>query len=348
VRLPLPEIPILAGSPKGNDLAAVYPNGLLTLDYWDLWCLLAAKQRFRSQLSSLRDSLIAIRRGERAFFGGRREDVEDLISLIYDLEQRIKGIGSVDDILSGIPEKLIKKESQKAIRNIMESRGYYPPSQAMLRSPRRLLFTEAMRGMWSRLPFDPSAIAENLRPLFIPKKSPGYFPKGTTFALGRRVEKAIDKELYKANESVGINRRGYHYAVYRAALTLFHEQNHWDDSYGTMGELGQAWVSEILGTTADDIGVEFEVFLKDALMFFCWENYGLSDSKQICEFVNKLDVEQRTIAARMLTDIRNRSQEGFQEFRAETAQLFLNGIVFPRATPIVTLVPSPPIEIREG
>lgn len=33
-------------------------------------------------------------------------------------------------------------------------------------------------------------------------------------------------------------REAHVYAVQRAALTLFHEEHHWDDSYGVMDELG--------------------------------------------------------------------------------------------------------------
>ncbi|NQW45331.1 MAG: hypothetical protein HQ462_08010 [Deltaproteobacteria bacterium] len=329
MKLPSPTIPILKSYPKGNDLAVVYPDGILTLTYWDLWCLLTAKQKFGSELSSLRKALIDKRRNERFFSWGRKETTEDLITLLYDLQDRIREVASVDEILSGIPEKLVKKETQKATRNILEGQCYYPPSEPMLRSPRRVLFTEAMRGMWASLPIDPTSIADLLRPLFIPKKDPGYFPKGATFALSRRIEKAVVKEFSKADEIIVMNRRGYRYAVYRAVLTLFHEEHHWDDSYGTMGDLGQSWVKEILAFTADDIGVDSKVFFKDLLMFFCWENYGLSDSKQVIEFLQHLDGADLNLAIAILTDIKDRADQGFQEYRAETAERFLQKLKSP-------------------
>ncbi|MBI1859826.1 MAG: hypothetical protein HYR96_02780 [Deltaproteobacteria bacterium] len=341
MKLPHPEIPVLKSYPKGNDVAAVYPDGILTLTYWDLWCLLTAKQRFGAELSSLRKALIDKRRNERFFGESQKETVEDLIALLYDLQERVREIASVDEILAGIPEKLVKKESQKAIRNIIEAEGYYPPSEPMLRSPRRVLFAEAMRGMWPSLPVEPTPIARLLHPLFTPKKDPGYFPKGATFALSRRVEKAVAKELSKADELTVINRRGYRYAVYRAVLTLFHEEHHWDDSYGTMGNLGQTWVKEILVSTADDIGVESKVFLKDLLMFFCWENYGLSDSKQLIEFLQRLEKTDLSLAVAILTDIKDRAEQGFQEYFAENAGKFLEKFSTSRPVSGLRLVPSP-------
>lgn len=323
MKLPSPEISVLKSYPKGNDLAAVYPDGILTLTYWDLWCLLTAKQKFGSELSLLRNALIDKRRNERFFSWSRKETTEDLISLLYDLQDRIREVASVDEILNGIPDRLLKKESQKALKNILKAECYYPPSEPMLRSPRRVLFTEAMRGMWSSLPIDPTSIANLLRPIFIPKKDPGYFAKGTTFALSRRVEKAVAKELSKADEFIVINRRGYRYAVYRAVLTLFHEEHNWDDSYGMMGELGQSWVKEILAFTANDIGVDSKVFLKDLLMFFCWESYGLSESKQVIRSLQNLERADLALAITILTDINERAEQGFQEYRVEIATKFL-------------------------
>jgi len=337
VRLSIPHIPVLKSYPKGNDPAAAYPDVGLTLTYWDLWCLLTAQERFGGDLSALRDALVDKRRNGR-LHSYQETIIEDLIALLHDLIARLHGAPSVDEILRDFPERLLKKEAQKAIRNILEVRGYYPPSEPMLRSPRRLLLKEAMRGMWAELPIDPTPIADRLLPLFIPKKDVGYFPKGASFALTRRLEKAVAKELAMA-ETV-LNHRAYRYAVYRAALTLYHEKNNWDDSYGEMGHLGQEWVTECLTMTADDINVGTDIFLKDLLMFLCWEDYGLSDTEDVIDYIRRLDASDRELAAAILNDVKTRADEGFQKYKTETAGRFLAGIEV-KLTPRLELVRSP-------
>ena len=326
MKLPFPEIPVLKSYPQGADPAAVFPDGLLTLTYWDFWCLISAHKRFWSSLGELRKSLVD-RRLNRSFHSMSRKDlIEDLITLVDDLAHRLSDVGTVDQVLATIPERLIKKETQKGIKNITDDWGnYYPPSESMLRSPRRLLEKEAMRGMWPRLPFDPTPIADTLRPLFLPKKKVGYFPKGTTFALSRRIEKAVEKELAKS-ESAEMNRRAYRYAVHRAALTLFHEEHHWDDSYGVMGELGKKWIEDLLSVTADDLCMSHGVFLKDLLMLLCWENYGLSDSDQITQYLKQVSQEEHVIAIHVLRDVQSRAEQGFQQYNAENAERILKKI----------------------
>lgn len=340
MRLPIPDIPILKSYPRGADPVAVFPDRMLTLTYWDLWALISAKHRFGSELLSLRASLVD-RRLNRMFHSmWRKELLEDLIALVDDLSVRLKNVGSVDDILAVIPERLLKKETQKGIKNITDDWGGsdYPPSEPMLRSPRRLLEKEAMRGMWSKLPFDPTPIAELLRPLFIPNKKKGFFPKGTTFALSRRVERAINKELAK-EEELTMNRHAYRYAIHRAALMLFHEEHHWDDSYGVMGDLGQRWVDEILLVTADDLCLDPCIFLKDLLMFLCWENYGLSDNDNIAAYIRRLSGGERGIAIDILLDIKTRAAQGFQQFNADNAANILEKIkACASSTPVLEIV----------
>ncbi|MBI3555774.1 MAG: hypothetical protein HY074_05895 [Deltaproteobacteria bacterium] len=339
MNLPQPEIPVLKSYPQGADPAAVFPDGVLTLTYWDLWSLISAKHRFGSDLSALRKSLVDRRLNQSHHGMSRKEQIEDLIALVDDLGPRIKRVGGVDKVLATIPERLLKKEMQKGIKNITDDwGGYYPPSEPMLRSPRRLLEKEAMRGMWPRLPFDPTPIAETLRPLFIPKKKSGYFPKGTTFALSRRVEKAMTKELSKS-DGLAMNHRAHRYAIHRAALTLFHEEHHWDDSYGVMGDLAKQWVDALLSVTADDLCLDPRVFLKDLLMFLCWENYGLTDDDVTSTYIRRLPEEERVLAFEILADVEVRAAQGFQQYNAKNAtKLLERGGTDLRPAPMLRMV----------
>jgi hypothetical protein len=344
--LPAPEIPILKSYPKGADLAAVFPGGQLTLTYWDLWCLITARHQCQSDLKALRAFLMNRRLNDRFWSFSCKELVEDLITLVDDLKLRIISVGSVEEILSVIPERLIKKETQKGIKNITGTGTYYPPSEPMLRSPRRLLEKEALRGMWPKLPYDPTPIAEKLRPVFLPPPKPGYFSKGMTFALSRRVEKAVARLFKEADRSdIPVHPRAYRYAVHRAALTLFQEEHHWDDSYGVMGDLAKEWWRDLFTITADDLCLEPYIFLKDLLMFSCWEVYGVSEEKQVAAYISKLSADEQELATSILNDIYVRAAQGFQDYRAEEAQRILKSLgVEPPRGPLrlVAAIPQEP------
>jgi hypothetical protein len=307
--------------PKGPDVAASF-GSVLTLTYWDLWCLLAAEQKFQGDLNLLRQSLIDKRLENKFFSSFRKDEVEDLITLVEDIATRVKPFGSIQNILQKLTNRIIKKESQKALRNVVEQEGSHPPSEPMLRSPRRLLEQEAFRGMWKQLPVDPTPIAESLLDLFVPPKKHGYFPKGMTFALSRKVEKRIQREL--AVKDPAVNIKAYQYGVYRAALTLFHEYPTCDDSYGNMGDLGVEWVKAILTMSPSSVEVAPNIFLKDLLMFFCWENYGLSCSDRIASALKaQLSKDDLNLAAEILNDIKQRAEHGFQNYNADNADKIL-------------------------
>ncbi len=318
--LPTPVVDDRVG-PKGPDVAAIFEN-VLTLTYWDLWCLLAAQQKYQGDLGMLRQFLIAKRLENKFWSSFRKDAVEDLITLTEDLADRVKPFGPIENILQKLTERILKKESQKALRNVLEQEGSHQPSEPMLRSPRRLLEQEAFRGTWSQLPIDPTPIAEKLLDLFVPPKKHGYFPKGMTFALSRKVEKRIQRELVVKGPA--INKKAHQYAVFRAALSLFHEHHTWDDSYGNMGDLGIEWVKAILTMTPSSIGVAPDIFLKDLLMFFCWENYGLSYPDRIASALQaQLPKGELNIATQILTDIKLRAETGFQNYNADNAAKIL-------------------------
>ncbi len=308
--------------PKGADIAASFGN-FLALTYWDLWCLLTAQQKYQGDINLLRQALVDKRLENKFHSSYKQDQIEDLITLTEDLLERLKPYGPVQNILQKLTERIIKKESQKAIRNILDQAGSHQPSEPMMRSPRKLLEHEAFRGLWNRLPIDPTPIAERLKDLFVPPKKHGHFPKGLTFALSRKVEKRIQKELAVSDST--INQTAHQYAVCRAALTLYHEHCAWDDSYCTMGDLGQDWVKAILNVVPTSIGLEPHIFLKDLLMFICWENYGLSDSDQVAKyFRSQLSKNEFSIGVQILNDIKHRAHLGFQKFNAENAERILS------------------------
>jgi len=307
--------------PSGKDWAVQFGNNL-TLTYWDLWCLLTAHQNFAGAFYPLREALIARLKAKKFWSESTKELIEDLIALTLDLEERIRAHASVSELISLIPERIVKKEEKKALRNILEQSCHYPPSEPMLRSPRRLLQQEAYRGLWKRLPIDPTPFADKFRALFIPPGKSGFFHKGMTFTLSRKIQKQVHREL--ENSSTFSNPNAHRYAIYRSLITLFHEEHHWDDSYGVMGELGTDWVKGLLQEAPATVGASAEIFLKDLLMILCWENYGLTNREMIASYIrNSLSQEHRPLVVQILTDIRTRAAACFQEYHAEEADRIL-------------------------
>jgi hypothetical protein len=161
--LEAPIVDVLKEHPQGADTVAVFLSANLELTYWDLWCLLSAKHCFNASLIDLRKSLVERRLQSRSCGMSQSELLGDLFDLLDDLLARVESAHtSVDEILQHLSESLLKKEIKKGIDNITSNLGYcYPPSEPMVRSPRRLLEREAMRGMWGQLSVDPTASAEN-------------------------------------------------------------------------------------------------------------------------------------------------------------------------------------------
>lgn len=330
--LPTPVVDDRVG-PKGTDIAAQFGD-LLTLTYWDLWCLLAAHQKYQGDLELVTAALVQKRRADRFWSMSRRDLTEDLITLTEDLSGRLNGIGTVREVLSKLTERIQKKESRKAIENVLERRGNHGPSEPMLRSPRRLLEREALRGTWPLLPVDPTPIALRLSELLIPPKKLGHFPKDQTFDLAGELDTSLNRELKRPDLSC--EPLAHWYAVFRAGLTLFHEKHCWDDSYGNMGEIGKKWVEALLRVTPSSIGAEPQIFLKDLLMFLCWENYGLSSSDQVVKYIFKhLSKPEQNLAVLILDDIQIRAEFGLQKYRADTAAQILKALnAGGRSTPV--------------
>ena len=334
-----PMVAVQKKGPQGADIVAVFLSANLTLTYWDLWCLLSAKHRFDDSLANLRQSLVDRRLHGRSWSMSRSELLEDLIALTEDLMARIEAAcTSVDEILQHMPENLLKKELQKGIKNITDDSGTYdPPSEPMLRSPRRLLETEAMRGMWSQLPVNPTVYADLLKPFFLPPPKLGFVTKGRSFAFARKITKAVERELKNADQIVA-SRRATRHAVLRAALALYHEVHSWDDSYGVVSDRGVEWLKEILSIQAADIDATPEIFLKDLMMFLCWENYGLSDLDAISDSVCRLQPRDARLAIQILKDIHHRAEQGFQTYKAATAERALKKLESVKFIPKLTLV----------
>ncbi len=333
-----PVIQVLKGAPKGNDIAAIYPDGF-QLSYWDLWFMVVIQHRFQSDPQGLEAYFIDKILNERFRGLYRREQVEDFLAHLCNLRNRLQGKPSIDAFLTSIPEKLVKKETQKGIKNVYDGdgAGLYPLSAAMLSSPRRQLHKDAMRGEWRNLPVDPGSIADKL---YIVYQPPGhYFEKKQMSGLWRRLEKAVQKQL--ASSTPLFHKGAHEYAVYRAAATLYHEEhNNWHDSYGIMNDLLQSWITKMLEFTRETIGAHPKAFLKDLLLFLCWSEYACVEETRFKEYFEKLSTDENEIAKAILREAHLKAKHAFQDYKVERIARVAK-TVWPTWSGILSLVALP-------
>lgn len=324
MRLPEAEANYIRG-PKGYDIAVEFGD-TLTLSFWDLWCLMAVRDRFSCDFEKGRSYFENILSSKSFWIFSNRDQIRDLHYLLGVLSKSVEPFGGVSAILEKVPERLIKKELSKVILHVLEASSTHAPSDEMFNAPYRLLRKEALRGQWEKLPVNPCEYTSPFTAILSPKKKIGYIPKGATFKLAGRLEEKINKILATIDKKT--KPLAHKYAVHRALLSLYQEQNCWDDSFGVMGSLGQDWVKAILLETPRSLDCEADVFLKDLLMLHCWEDYGLVSTKQLVFYINhSLDREEREMSVLILENIRQRALAAFCPFNSDSAQRVLTQLL---------------------
>lgn len=311
--------------PKGEDIAVEFGD-VISLSFWDLWCLIVVREKFEDCFEDARN-LLAEKIASRSMLNFFEiNDLRDLHHLLEDLESRVESIGTPSAILEKVPEKLIKKEMAKAKTIILEAGGSnHARSAQMLQAPYRLLKTEAYRGEWDRLPVNPDIYVNHFIEILTPYGKRGYIPADATFKLVGRLEKKIQSTLKKIETSS--NSRNHRFAMFRCLVTLYHERSCWDDSYGNMGGFGQECIQEILKETPESQSCDPKIYLKDILMFYCWENHGLIPCEWIDDYVtNKISNEEKHLASLILNDIENRATAAFCPYNAKSAKRLRNKI----------------------
>lgn len=168
------------------------------------------------------------------------------------------------------------------------------------------------------MPVNPIQYESQLISLFTPKAKFGYVPKGATFKLARRFEKKVNQVLAKIDKNS--EARAHRYSLHRCLLSLYQEENCWDDSFGNMSDLGQEWMKVVLSETPRSLPCGAVTFLKDLLMYCCWEDYSLVSIDWVVNYINSiLDSRERELAVMILEDIVGRATAAFCKYNADTA-----------------------------
>jgi len=227
--------------------------------YWDRWYCVVCVADFAGYWDALAERL-ATRSGGLHI----ASDAESKLSHLDDLVGRLDAAGlGIADLAGDVERTELTKARRKVLDQGLSGRDRTP---AMRDTPRRRLRARALRGAWPDFPVDP-AEAYELFVGFVDEAD--RIGKGGTFELAQ----ALDEEI-KAAEDAAAGDPARLLASRRAALTAVCEIAHRvDDSYGQIGELGQAAWAAYAATRWRDLTPE-GVYWHDVAQLVAFDDYA--------------------------------------------------------------------------
>jgi hypothetical protein len=227
--------------------------------HWDRWYCVVCVADFAGDWDALAERL-ATRSGRLHI----ASDAESKLSHLDDLVGRLRAAGlGVADLAGDVERTELTKARRKVLDQGLSGRDRTP---AMRDTPTRRLRTRALRGAWRDFPVDPADTYE-LFVSFVDEAD--HIGKGRTFELAR----VLDEQIAAAADAAG-GDSGRLLASRRAALTAVQEIAHRvDDSYGQIGELGQAAWSAYASTRWRDLIPE-AVYWRDVAQLVAFDDYA--------------------------------------------------------------------------
>jgi len=138
---------------------------------------------------------------------------------------------------------------------------------AMRDTPRKRLFTRALRGHWARFPVSPAHYDPVFRRVV---EARDHYGERATFALARRLEAGLAKAGRRA---VGPAER---LALHRAFLTgMIAALERADDSCGVLGDLFHECLPDYFAVPWAETGIAADLYYRNFLEYATWEDYGL-------------------------------------------------------------------------
>jgi hypothetical protein len=233
--------------------------GGVTWSYWDRWYCTVCLVETDGDWSRLAELLAA--RSGRVHLG---TDAEAKLSHLDDLVDRLDAAGlGPADLVGDLDKTELTKARRKVLDQGLSGRDLTP---AMRHTPRRRLRNRALYGSWAAFPVDPSAAYAALA---ADGEDAGHVGKGGTFALVRDLEAQIAAVVDDAADDPA-----HLLAARRAALTTLQEVAHRaDDSYGVIGELGEATWQGYIDTPWRDI-IAAQVYWRDLAELVAFDDYA--------------------------------------------------------------------------
>ncbi|WP_394821833.1 hypothetical protein [Pendulispora albinea] len=226
--------------------------------HWDRWLLRLALTE-PNGLDSIAAEFRARGRNPRT----RGDDHEAMLAQVTDLKARLARVNRRPEDLLDDQERASAWLQKKAFKRVWHD-GPNRRTEAMCKTPRRLLAARAMRGNWSCFSVSPARYEPELRNVVGTSE---YFDHRWTGTIATVLESKIEILAMMTSDAERL-------ALYRAALTVIIEtMERIDDSLAEMSDVFanvERSYLELAGDALDKDGV-----LRDLLELAVWEDYGL-------------------------------------------------------------------------
>jgi hypothetical protein len=233
--------------------------------FWDRWLLVLAVNT-PDGWAGVRTAITS-RSKTRFGFRPAHEDIEAKLAQIENLVDRLKSVGLTPEKVLGADARDRRLVAKARIKVLDQEVSEADKTPAMKDTPRRRLEERALRGHWPKFPVSPA----KYEPLLAPDSD--SFDLTRTFSLARRLDKLGTKEAKRVK-----GRPAELLALHRAMLTVILVAIQGaDDSCGVLSDLFTEVIEEYAAVNWKSAGIAPEVFLRDAIEFAVWEDYGLTD-----------------------------------------------------------------------
>ena len=278
------------------------------LMYWDLWIIISLHTLFNNQWTDLINAII------KNSTTSNRYCCESMLSHIKYLREKLLQY-NIDyrDIISCIDEVTIKKQLIKAKKKVIKLE-YQSKEKSlwMQRTPRVVLFEQAMQGNPNALPVGTKKYIDKFRPKF---KTKTHYNEDQAYRLSEKLS-----EYFEKNEPVSISNKA---AFYRAFLTvIIDEMSNIDDSFGQIGMLSSSIFKKYLDIPWRELDVDFRAYYDDLIKLVIWEDYGVFDEFYASIFLGLTKHELYDISLMLKNEHEILKTNGL-EYQAKNAMVLL-------------------------
>ena len=292
------EVPLDDGARDGTEAWRVLDG--VSFCHWDRW-LLRLSLEAPEGLSAIGSGLRHRARGTR------RTDLvaEAMLAQLADLETRLERLGRTPNALLDHVERDSIWLRNKAFRRVWHATSIRR-TDAMQRTPRRLLEARALHGNWASFPVSPAPFFTRLRAVY----RDGYFDyRGVGLVI---FQMELESERQFALCTNDDERLAVRRAILGAAISAM---EHVDDSGNALGQHFRNHERSYLEALQDY--VERPGLMRDLLELAVWEDYGLF--RQIEPFLGQLPERVANHALRELELIIDELREAGLDYQCDKA-----------------------------
>jgi len=300
---------------------------IFSVTYWDLWLLILQFVYFAGDW----ETLLGHFRAEAKTSSWNRDKAEGIVNHALHLKGILEKAGiTPGDLIGGETADFLKKQRTVAKRKLLEFKfTEYEASSWMIKTPRRVRQSRALRGYWKKFPVSPLTFAPDISVIF---KTGKYYLESQSFKL----QSKLSRFLETAGAHLDVSGQ---LALYRAFLTVVLENmNEVDDSYGVIGDLYGSVFETYYKLDRAQINLSLETYFQDLLELLIWEDYSFTFD-ELPNFFASLSKSESLLVERVLRKERQELCDAKLDYQSEEALtmlglLYAKQFMFDRFVPI--------------